>query len=203
MIDIYIHMIISEGVFTPSVRTNNIIAQIGNIQILTVSNCYLSTLNVDYVIVSGNVNIGGNLSINSDLTVNGNTFLNEVDVSGNLTVYGNTFLNEVDVSGNMTLNNSLIYSSETIDASGNLSTNTIVSLIDCSGYVVGINLSPITTIGQLKIITVISGSCDLNVTLTDGNNTAQFNTGSSLNLLSTGTNGWAVLDKYDVNISLI
>ena len=99
------------------------------------------------------------------------------------------------------LNNSLTYSTENIDSSGNLSTDVIVSLIDCSGYSITVDLNNIMTIGQIKVITLVSGDCILNVNLTDGNTTATFSTiGSSLNLLSVGANGWTVLSNYITSI---
>ena len=211
-------MIIQDGIYTPGIRTYNIVAQSGNIRNLSINNCYLTSLYVNYIKVNGNVDINGNLNVTNNFNVNGNTTLgnaisdtttvngnlsvsNDFNVNGNTTL-GNAISDTTTVNGNLVLNNSLTYSTENIDSSGNLSTDVIVSLIDCSGYSITVDLNDITTIGQIKVITLVTGDCILNVNLTDGNSTATFNAiGSSLNLLSVGANGWAVLSTYNTSIS--
>lgn len=175
-------MIIQDGVFTPGVRTNSLISQIGNVVNLNVSNCYVSNLYVNDIELNGNINI-----------------------SGNLTVQGITYLNEVDVSGNLTLHNLMTYSYEIVDTSGSqLSTDKIVSIIngDVSGGI-SVSLLGLSNVGQTKIIILQQGlSCELSVNIQNSTySTAKFNNpGSTLSLINC-PDGYFVLSNNDVTLS--
>ena len=181
----------------------------GNINIngnLTVQNDLIVQANSYFneVDVSGNLTVQANsyfneVDISGNLTVQGNSYFNEVDISGNLTVQndltvqGNSYLNNVDISGNLTL-----YSTENIDASGNLSTDIIVSIIN--GFTGTIQNIP--NIGQLKIITCIVNTSTVMLICTDPIiNTVTFAHGSSLVLMSMGPSGWAILSIYGATTS--
>lgn len=109
-------MIVKEGIFTSSVRTNNIISQNGEIKNLITTNMNLQMLNVKNIIVSGNINVNANINVGGNIDVSGNLFVDGIInisntttstslTSGALIVAGGIGIGkDVNIGGNLNMN---------------------------------------------------------------------------------------------------
>lgn len=113
---------------------------------------------------------------------------------------------KLDVAGNLAVSNGTLFLSQTAQSSTGTSTTDLTKAVTELTLSSGSDAASLAngTVGQIKIITVVSGSgaCVLTPATANGFTTATFNAvGDTLTLMYVATVGWSVIGNHSVTVA--
>jgi hypothetical protein len=113
---------------------------------------------------------------------------------------------KLDVAGNLAVSNGTLFLSQTAQSSTGTSTTDLTKAVTELTLSSGSDAASLAngTVGQIKIITVVSGSgaCVLTPATANGFTTATFNAvGDTLTVMYVATVGWSVIGNHSVTVA--